>query len=179
MYRVDILDSDVQQDRSGLNGPIDDLHLGVGVDVVVRRDEGGAGPLVALVLTVREEITDEGGGDAGPVITTEVAGLLHVRVEVQSSVAHLLPWIPLVSADRAREIPAVKSEWQTDCTLIEGVNVGVGHYISQVEDLDNAPPVGFPIKNNFGIYISSNILNIMHDIVSVNIDMGTDSLEMK
>ena len=179
MYGVDVLDSEVEQDTSGLHGPIDDVHVRSGVDVVVRHDEGGAVPLVTAVLAVREDITDQGGGDAGgSVFTAEVSWLLHVWVEVESPVGHLVPWLPGVGAVRGQEIPRVNTEGETGCTTVEVEVVGVGHNLSQLEDVDDVPPAGILIKYNLAIDISSDIVSIIQNIESVNIDMGTNSLDI-
>ena len=56
--------------------------------------------------------------------------------------------------------------------------VGVGHNLSQLEDVDDVPPAGILIKYNLAIDISSDIVSIIQNIESVNIDMGTNSLDI-
>ena len=130
-----------------------------------------------LCLAVWEAVTDEGGGDAGPaVVTTQVPGLLHVQLQVESSVGDLLlPQVPRVSAGRGGEIPTVKTHGETGFTLVELLSVGQN--LRLVEDVDNVPLGGFTIKHNLGIDVSSEIANTMQNIESVNIDMGTNSLD--
>ena len=52
----------------------------------------------------------------------------------------------------------------------------MGNNLSQVEDVDNLPLAGLLIKHNPGVDVASDIVNIVENIESVDVDMGTNSL---
>ena len=54
----------------------------------------------------------------------------------------------------------------------------MGNNLSQVEDVDNLPLAGLLLKHNPGVDVASDIVNIVENIESVDIDVGTNSLDI-
>ena len=92
------------------------------IKMVLLESHDGTVGLVSPVLAVVEIIADERGDDAGPVVTAEHPGLLHVQVEVEGP-----PGSAWVCAALC-EIPGVHSEGEggglvAECQSLESVTV--------------------------------------------------------
>ena len=74
------------------------------VVAVLGQVDGGAVPLVSPVLAVSKVITDQLRVDTGPVITAELARLLHGKVKVEGSVD-----LAGVRAVEVEEVPRMKT----------------------------------------------------------------------
>ena len=90
-----------------------------------RLDEKGAVGLVSSILTVREVVTDQLGVNTGPVLTAELARLLHLTVEVELE----------ISTTFLLEIPAVFSQGNESRLVCEG------EYLLFLISLNNFPSV--------------------------------------
>ena len=83
--------------------------------VVLGDPEDVAVCLVLTVGAVRHVVTDQLGADAGPVTAAEVAGLLHVQVEVEGSVV-----LPLVSTAAVQKVPGKFPQREVPALVGEG-----------------------------------------------------------